>query len=171
MNPIAPPPLTAINDAIAIVRLIQNPEQAAQLIEALKMQADRHAETLQGIIGRSDQLDAKERDLQARESALAAQNATIGDREAAIEAREKKHAAEVLGLQQSLRTLDSQTSEAHARIDAQIAKWLSDRNALDSMRLNFEQTSASRSADLDRREAALGAGETRLATKLKVLND
>lgn len=92
INQVLPPPVSALNDALALVRLAVNPKEAADYIEKLSAQSAAHEEARNANIG-------KDKLLEARESAIAGKEAVIAKRESAVTARETEvgiHAANLV---------------------------------------------------------------------------
>jgi len=166
MNTIAPPSLTAINDALAVVRLALNPQSANEVIEHLANETAKHQETLKAIIGRKDQLDAREKDLQEREANISVNMAAVVTRDAQVTARERAAA-----------TREQQLAEAHAahtkRVgDNEAAQKAWDEHAaavkkdIETRQAALDKANAARTSALDAREAAIAKRETEHAARL-----
>jgi GH25 family lysozyme M1 (1,4-beta-N-acetylmuramidase) len=161
--PIPPPSLSALTDALAIVRLALNPEQALDLIERLHDETKSHTETLQAIMAHKADVETREKDLDAREASVKAKEIGIADLQQTTNTRERETAQKERSLQAQL-AAHAQRVADHEEQERVLADQ-QERHA--AAQRSFDQVSAARTTELDNREAQLkeaeAAHEARLA--------
>ena len=147
MNPILPPPPSALNDALALVRLALNPKEAATYLEQLTAQSTAHEAARNANIGQAQALaereqavSVKEAQVKAREDALAERESQLGTRGAALGAQ--------------------QNAIASAKQELEAAKAAHEQNVQ-----SFAAGQAQANQSLDARTIALDQREKALATK------
>ena len=160
MTPIAPPPTTALNDALALVRLALNPKEASDYLESLTAQATKHEEARIANTGKEQALYAKETEIASREDA-------ITKRESASAKREDE-----------LKALINEVNAKQSSFDAKFAELETKRGSLEASATSFaaihdeaQQALAAAHATLDEREKAVAMRESEHAAKVARLKE
>jgi hypothetical protein len=160
MNDVLPPPPTALNDALALVRLALNPKEAADYLDKLSTQAALHESARNANTGKEAALEAREKVVQGKESDVAKREASVTLRETDV----ASHAA-TLKQQQIKLTSDS------IALEAAKALLIADREKLAQFRINSEQTANAAHQAVAIREAALVSSEAAYNAKVARLKE
>jgi hypothetical protein len=168
---IAPPSLSALNDALAIIRLALNPQEALEVTEHLHKETQAHSQMLDAIRGRHDQLNAREQALILREKQVEATLSDLTDRETAVAAQSRKVSEQTNALQQQqaehTRAVSDHAAEHSSRSDA--VKTEEDRVLV--ARRSLEQATASQNTQLTQREEQLHLAEEDLKSRVQRMKE
>jgi hypothetical protein len=155
MNPVLPPPPTALNDALALVRLALNPKEANDYLEQLSTQAALHESARNENQGRTQQLDVLQKNVATKEAALRATEADLAQREAALADNAK-----------TLRQFQQKMNADSQSVDAAKVQLEADRATLEAHRKNADQAIAAGHQALDEREKVVAEKEAAHTARL-----
>lgn len=160
MNQVLPPPTSALNDALALVRLALNPKEASDYIERLAAQTSAHEEARNAIIGKSQELDIRENAIADKESILAKREASVTDRE-----------TEVASLVASVKLAQAGVvADSKDLLEAKLAH-AEDVEKLAQLKANAEQVIAAAHQTIDAREKDVAEKEAAHDARLARLKE
>lgn len=158
MNVIMPPSPGSVSDAFAVLRLVQDPKAAADVLQQLSTATQKHADALASIVGKKDALDAREKELSDREAAHQKASEALASREAAVAANEAEASAAVRDAKAMKSALQTSVDQ-HARRLAELTAY---EQTLSKKRDELEAASKARSTALDQREIGIGDKQKKL---------
>jgi DNA repair exonuclease SbcCD ATPase subunit len=153
MTPITAPPIAAITDALTLIRFVQNPKEASELIEKLNDATVAHEKVYRAIVGREDSLKVSEAKLKEFETELHRKEQELNDRLATVAA--SMSAVDTKSVELTKLSADLKTKEA----------------ALTKQELTQLNAATAREARLQSMETALNERETSLVAEKASLDD
>ena len=162
-NP-TPPPASALYDALALARLALNPAEALKYFEALKEVTERHETAVRANMGKDKDISSREDALREWEAKMNSRESDLKDREVAARAKAEKLERELSEHASGVDVEKDSLAQERAALKAQ-------RESLEHAKRNFEQTSASRTAELNTREADILKREGEHAERLRRLKE
>lgn len=172
MGAVTPPP-SVMGDALALLRLVQDPAAVEKQLEAIATASASHEASLQQLRAAQTEgmraVEARNKDLDARESkllkglqALDSAQRDFDSNRTALDAREAELTSRSNALVARERALNEVRATANADLDA-----VKDARArLVSLGEAFERGCVERTKDLDAREAVIEAAETAYAARI-----
>jgi hypothetical protein len=165
MDTITVPTAESMSDALALIRLVQNPAATEDLLNRLN-------DHLKEFVARKSEAEAKEASAAAREGSVSARESSVAAREASASAREAKVAegekAVAIGKQlladaQAQLAYDIQTHSAkEADLATRTVALTAHGKAMDDRMQQRESELLAREAALSAARSALSARESRL---------
>jgi len=150
-----PPSSGAVNDTVAILKLIQDPTAAAETLNAIAVATRQHDEALHALMSHKEDLSAREKKLEERGEALRHAEETVRQREANNDAHEDE-------LMKGTRDL-AEARLAHKRaLDehlARVAAHEANVRATDDRQLLTDKALVEREAGISARAAEVTARE------------